>query len=71
MLHPKPTQGDSSWFVHDRFGLFIRTPDLTAGYLVGLTCDGRLSMTSWDGENTDILVNITNLFIVNYWSKHN
>ena len=23
MLKPKPTQGDSSWFVHDRFGLFI------------------------------------------------
>ena len=23
MLHPKPTQGDSVWFVHDRFGLFI------------------------------------------------
>ena len=41
----------------DRFGMFIRTPDLTAGYLVGLTCDGRLAMTKWDGENTDILVN--------------
>ncbi len=23
MLKPKPTQGDSSWFVHDRFGMFI------------------------------------------------
>lgn len=23
MLNPKPTQGDSTWFVHDRFGLFI------------------------------------------------
>jgi alpha-L-fucosidase len=23
MLKPKPTQGDSSWFVRDRFGLFI------------------------------------------------
>jgi len=23
MLHPKPTQGDTSWFVHDRFGMFI------------------------------------------------
>lgn len=23
MLTPKPTQGDSSWFVHDRLGLFI------------------------------------------------
>ena len=41
----------------DRFGMFIRTPDLSAGYLVGLTCDGRLAMTKWDGENTDVLVN--------------
>ena len=41
----------------DRFGLFIRTPDLKQGYLVGLTCDGRLAMTRWDGENTHILVN--------------
>ena len=23
MLKPKPTQGDSSWFIHDRFGMFI------------------------------------------------
>ena len=41
----------------DRFGLFIRTPDLKQGYLVGLTCDGRLAMTRWDGEETHVLVN--------------
>jgi hypothetical protein len=41
----------------DRFGLFIRTPDLKQGYLVGLTCDGRLAMTRWDGEETKVLVN--------------
>lgn len=23
MLQPKPTQGDTTWFVHDRFGMFI------------------------------------------------
>jgi alpha-L-fucosidase len=23
MLKPKPTQGDTTWFVHDRFGMFI------------------------------------------------
>jgi alpha-L-fucosidase len=23
MLHPKPTAGDTTWFTHDRFGLFI------------------------------------------------
>ena len=41
----------------DRFGLFIRTPDLKQGYLVGLTCDGRYAMTRWDGEETKVLVN--------------
>ena len=44
----------------DRFGLFIRTPDLKQGYLVGLTCDGRLAMTRWDGEETHVLVNFLN-----------
>jgi len=42
--------------VDDRFGLFIRTPDLKQGYLVGLTCDGRLAMTRWDGQETHALV---------------
>ena len=23
MLHPEPTAGDTSWFVRDRFGMFI------------------------------------------------
>ena len=23
MYQPKPTAGDTSWFVHDRFGMFI------------------------------------------------
>ena len=41
----------------DRFGLFIRTPDLNQGYLVGLTCDGRISMNRWDGEESKVLVN--------------
>ena len=40
----------------DRFGLFIRTPDLKRGYLVGLTCDGRLAMTHFDGDETHVLV---------------
>jgi hypothetical protein len=40
----------------DRFGLFIRTPDLKQGYLVGLTCEGKLAMTHWDGEETNVLV---------------
>jgi hypothetical protein len=51
ILNPEECNAD------DRFGMFIRTPDLAAGYLVGLTCDGHLAMTKWDGENTDVLVN--------------
>ena len=38
-------------------GAFIHTPDLKQGYLVGLTCDGRLAMSRWDGEETHVLVN--------------
>ena len=49
----------------DRFGLFIRTPDLKQGYLVGLTCDGRLVMTRWDGEETHVMVNFVSDPIVN------
>jgi hypothetical protein len=50
VIHPEVCEAD------DRFGLFIRTPDLKAGYLVGLTCDGRLAMTKWDGSDTTVLV---------------
>jgi hypothetical protein len=51
MIMPESCTGD------DSFGLFIRTPDLNQGYLVGLTCDGRYSMTLWDGEESKVLVN--------------
>ncbi len=43
----------------DRFGLFFRTPDNMSGYLLGLTCDGRYSMTAWDGQTTTVLVEPT------------
>ena len=43
----------------DRFGLFFRTPDNLSGYLFGLTCDGRYSMTAWDGQTTTVLVEPT------------
>jgi hypothetical protein len=48
--HPDNCEAD------DRFGLFMRTPDLKAGYLVGLTFDSRLTMTKWDVANITILV---------------
>ena len=40
----------------DRFGLFFRSPDNLSGYLYGLSCDGRYSMTAWDGQTTTVLV---------------
>ena len=40
----------------DRFGLFFRAPDNLRGYLYGLTCDGRYTMTTWDGSTTDVIV---------------
>ena len=49
----------------DRFGLFIRTPDLESGYLVGLTCDGRVSMTNWTGSDTVVLMDFTTSDAVN------
>jgi hypothetical protein len=41
---------------NDRFGLFFRAPDDERGYLFGLTCDGRYSMTYWDGNETGVVV---------------
>jgi len=40
----------------DRFGLFVRTPDLKQGYLVGMNCNGQVGMTAWDGESTTTLI---------------
>ena len=40
----------------DRFGLFFRAPDNLRGYLYGLTCDGRYTMTTWDGSTTTVIV---------------
>jgi uncharacterized protein YraI len=43
----------------DRFGLLFRAPDNLRGYLYGLTCDGRYTMTMWDGETTTVIVEPT------------
>ncbi len=41
---------------NDRFGLFFRAPDKDRGFLYGVQCDGKFSLTSWDGESTNLLV---------------
>ncbi len=35
----------------DRYGLVVRAPSLTRGYLFGFSCDGRYSLRKWDGKN--------------------
>jgi hypothetical protein len=55
----------------ERFGLFIRTPDLEQGYLVGLTGDGRLAMTRWDGQETHVLVDFVSSPQINTGSGAN
>ena len=41
---------------NDRFGLFFRAPDNDRGFLFGIQCDGKYSLSGWDGENTNIIV---------------
>lgn len=41
---------------NDRFGLFFRAPDNNRGFLYGIQCDGKHSLSSWDGETTNVLV---------------
>jgi uncharacterized protein YraI len=43
----------------DRFGLLFRAPDNLRGYLYGLTCDGRYTLSMWDGETTTVIVEPT------------
>jgi hypothetical protein len=34
----------------DRYGLLVRAPDATQGYLFGFTCDGRYAIRIWNGQ---------------------
>ena len=38
---------------NDRFGLFFRAPDNDRGFLFGVQCDGKYSLSNWDGETTN------------------
>lgn len=40
----------------DRYGLFVRAPDTTRGYLYGIDCSGSYSLNLFDGERTTQLV---------------
>jgi hypothetical protein len=50
---------------NDRFGMLFRAPDNNRGYQYGLTCDGKYSLTLWDGEKTTVLVEPTESELIN------
>lgn len=39
----------------DRYGVLVRSPDPSMGYVFEFSCDGRYRMYIWDGENYDAL----------------
>ncbi|MFO7942985.1 MAG: hypothetical protein R6U51_01580 [Anaerolineales bacterium] len=41
----------------DRFGMIFRSPKENKGYLFGITCDGHLRLSAWDGEDYTTLQN--------------
>jgi hypothetical protein len=46
----------------DHYGLMFRVPedsDANAGYLFGITCDGRYSLRQWDGKNMEYPISLT------------
>jgi uncharacterized protein YraI len=45
--------------------MLFRAPDNFRGYQFGLTCDGKYSLTSWDGEQTAVLVDPTESDMIN------
>ncbi len=49
---------------NDRMGLFFRAPDNDRGFLFGIQCDGKYSLSSWDGETTNVFVAPTDNTIV-------
>jgi hypothetical protein len=35
----------------DRYGMIVRAPDPSKGYVFGFSCDGRFRFYTWDGSN--------------------
>jgi len=44
----------------DRYGVIVRAPDPSGGYVFGFSCDGRFRLYSWDGETYQSLQPWTN-----------
>ena len=43
----------------DRYGMLVRAPDPSQGYLFGFSCDGKYSLRQWDGDKFTVLVDWT------------
>ncbi len=43
----------------DRYGMIVRAPDPSEGYLFAFACDGRYSLRIWDGAQYNTLVDWT------------
>jgi uncharacterized protein YraI len=50
---------------NDKFGLFFRALDNNRGYLYSLTCDGKFSLTNWNGTTTSVIVAPTDNPVIN------
>jgi hypothetical protein len=49
-------QAPTNCLSDDRFGVFFRTPDNQRGYLFGINCEGKYSLTKWDGHTNEIII---------------
>jgi hypothetical protein len=43
----------------DHYGILVRSPSATEGYLFGLSCDGRYSFREWDGQRMRSIISWT------------
>lgn len=43
----------------DRYGIIFRAPDTDQGYLLSITCDGTFRLSSWDGEDYEVIRKFT------------
>jgi hypothetical protein len=55
----------------DRYGIMFRAPDVDHGYHFGLSCDGRLSLSTWDGETWIVLIDWTENDFINSGPNQN
>lgn len=43
----------------DRYGLLVRAPDTSSGYILEFSCDGKYRFWKWDGSDADVFIKWT------------